>query len=280
MLVFLLVITVSGILGVHEFRRAVRENPHVSITNIHKQLPYVIPVSLAAIVLVIILIVSEMYAPLAWRLPIWFELYHHLIVWGTIFGLIAFLFALGIVASFHSGHRRKLALLFSGIFLVSALLYMNLRIYSSIASSLKSRVDSEGAVLQTSGASCTAATGANIARHYGIQMSEGEMAELLGTTMLGTSVAQIIRGMKKLGISCRKVHVRDRDPQVLRPPAILFVHHPAGGPESHAVAFWGISERGYRVCDPMFGELTLTRERIRKMWSGRALECSLASRQN
>lgn len=280
MLIFLLVIIISGVLGAHEFRRVARESPDVGIADIHKRLPYVIPASLIAVGLVILLIASEMYAPLAWRLPLWFGLYHRFIVCGIIFCLVAFLFTLGIAASFHSSHRRRWVLLFSGVFLVGALLHMNLRIYSSIAPFLRSRIDSEGSVLQTSGASCSAATGANIARHYGIRMSEREMAELFRTSMLGTSVAQIIHGMKKLGISCRKVEIRDGNPRALRAPAILFVDHPASGSESHVIAFWGITERGNKVCDPVFGELTLTREMIRRMWSGRALECSLASGQD
>lgn len=278
MSVFLLVIVIAGVLGAHEFRRAVRRNPDIGITDIHKNLRYVIPASLVAVGLVIILIASEMYAPLAWRLPIWFEFHHHLIVWGIIFGLVVFLFVLGVAASFHSSHQRRWTLLISGLFLVGALLHMNLRIYSSIAPSLKSRVDSRGTVLQTTGISCAAATGANMARHYGIQISEREMAELLRTNMLGTSVAQIIHGMKRLGISCRKVEVRDRDPLALRPPAMLFVDHPAVGSESHVVVFWGVTKEGYRVCDPAYGELILTQERIRAMWPGRALECRLRLR--
>ena len=66
MLIFLLVIIISGVLGAHEFRRVARESPDVGIADIHKRLPYVIPASLIAVGLVILLIASEMYAPLAW----------------------------------------------------------------------------------------------------------------------------------------------------------------------------------------------------------------------
>jgi ABC-type bacteriocin/lantibiotic exporter with double-glycine peptidase domain len=59
-------------------------------------------------------------------------------------------------------------------------------------------------VPQTSGQSCGAAAGANVARWFGLRRSERDMASLFGTSV-GTSAAQVIYGLRELGIEGQQV---------------------------------------------------------------------------
>ena len=99
------------------------------------------------------------------------------------------------------------------------------------------------------------------------------MAERLGTTVLGTSPAEVIEGLAELGIACRRFEREDADPTALAAPAMLFVDHSATGPESHAVAFLGMDGRRALVVDPLGGLYKVTPERLSARWHGHALEC-------
>jgi hypothetical protein len=99
------------------------------------------------------------------------------------------------------------------------------------------------------------------------------MAILMSTTELGTSVGQIVVGMRKLGIHGRKVVVGAAAD--LTPPAMLFVDHEATGPESHAVALMSNSEGVLHVVDPLVGSLRIAPSVLKKTWTGRAIEFRL-----
>ena len=99
------------------------------------------------------------------------------------------------------------------------------------------------------------------------------MARLMGTSMLGSSAAQIVIGMEAAGLSARKVQVADSDHEGLSPPAMLFVDNPFTGPESHAVALLEIEEGRALIWDPLTGAMMdLSKEESRRFWRGRAIE--------
>lgn len=105
------------------------------------------------------------------------------------------------------------------------------------------------------------------------------MAELLGTNVMGTSPAQIIRGMAKLGIRLRKADIQGRDPCALRCPAMLFVDHPSTGSESHLMVLFGVRDHVCDLSDPLVGKLRIPEKKLRSMWRGKALEVDSVDRE-
>lgn len=119
--------------------------------------------------------------------------------------------------------------------------------------------------------SCGAASAANVARALGQSRTEPEMASLKGTTQAGSSAAQLASGLLAVGISCVPVEAITR--REVGAPALLFVDHPQGGPESHAVA---VIEREGRleVRDPLYGRSGPMDDELSAIWRGRALRCA------
>jgi hypothetical protein len=78
--------------------------------------------------------------------------------------------------------------------------------------------------------------------------------------------------MKKLGFNCQKIYTKESDLNVVNLPALLFVDHPATGPESHAVGYMGNVGVKAEIWDPLSGKVLMGAEELRKIWHGRAIE--------
>jgi ABC-type bacteriocin/lantibiotic exporter with double-glycine peptidase domain len=141
-----------------------------------------------------------------------------------------------------------------------------------VAPELVERV-SDGIVMQMSGASRAAASAANLVRAYGIERTEREIAELLGTTKFGTSPAQVMEGLGKLAFSCAKAVHADLDPRRVRVPAVLLLPPGAGSNAGHAVLLAGLDGDDVLVLDPLAGRQRLTRVELGRRWKGHAVEC-------
>lgn len=208
---------------------------------------------------------------LAWKVPHFVEL-HLLAFSGSAFfvpaGLL-FGFAIGLAFASAAEHRWRLAALVAGTFGSVGVAWAI--VTRPIADDLGHSLDPAGFVLQTSGTSCAAASAANVARRLGLAVTERAMAERVGTTALGTTSAAVVEGLWELGVTCRRIERVDTDPRMVVPPAILFVDHPATGPESHAVAFLGMDRGRALVVDPLDGLSRTPPERLR--WHGHGLEC-------
>lgn len=170
------------------------------------------------------------------------------------------------------GERKKVALV--TVLLTIALVIVNFYYPRPIADALEDDISPDGAILQSSDASCAAAAGANIARALGIFASERDVARSMGTTRLwGTNVIQMIIGMQKLGIACESVVTTTENSGELRLPALLLVDHPALGTESHAVAAMRRNGESFEVIDPLLGRETWSRRKLGEVWHGLAVSC-------
>ncbi|MBN1769833.1 MAG: hypothetical protein JXB32_01125 [Deltaproteobacteria bacterium] len=217
--------------------------------------------------------VLQLVPGLAWKVPHFVEL-HLLAFCGAAFlgpaGLL-FGFAIGLAFASAAEHRWCLAALVAGLFGCVGVAWVV--VTRPIADDLGHSVDPDGFILQTSGTSCAAASAANVARQLGLAVTEREMAERVGTTVLGTTSAAVVEGLSELGVTCRRIERFDTDPRMVVPPAILVVDHPATGPESHAVAFLGMDRGRALVVDPLDGLSRTPSERLGLRWHGHGLEC-------
>lgn len=275
-LLIVVIIAVSAGAGISESRRIRRRYDDLSLNNALSRARYlyiIIPAGLALLLSNIsVIIIRKIRPSLFWAMPVWLEYHLSPLLWGSILFLFSFTFALTTAVAFSTSHRERSKILLSSIIFIVTILLVQWNYTRPVASKLKSEVSADGMVSQTSPVSCAAASGATIARLLGVRKSEKEMAELYGTSMLGTSPAQVIVGMKKIGIVSRKVESLELEPGRVSPPAMFFVDNPLIGQESHAVAYLGQEDGKFRIWDPLMGVLNLGVEGVEAIWRGRGIE--------
>jgi hypothetical protein len=262
-----------GAAGAADAGRVARKWPDLGLEKVLGKARYLYALLALLLVLFGAHLVLDQRHDLYWLLPLWLELYYTAIVWGTIIALFSFLFGFAITVAFRSRHRERVKLAVAACLLIGAVQFAQWRYSRPLAPELGNTVTPEGIVMQSSGVSCAAASGANIARALGLEKSERDMATLFGTTASGTSAAQVVRGFESLGVECEKRQVEPAEVARLRVPAMLFVDHPSAGPESHAVAAFE-REGEIRVYDPLTGS-PIGAEVLARSWHGRAVECRL-----
>jgi len=269
----ILLILIVFLFGFLEYKRLSAKDPTLDLTTVLKKAPYLyvlIPLSL------ILLVVANLNRPaLIWNLPLWIQYHYTALTWGGILAIFAFVFSLASAVAIRTRHRERWKIVIAGILLIFVIEVIQWNYTRPIAPRLKNIVASSGTVMQTSNASCAAASAASIARTFGLQKTEKEMAELFGTTVAGTSGAQVIYGMRKIGIASKKVEVLDSDSERLKSPAMIFIDNQFTGPESHAVAYMGVNQDKAEILDPLEGMRFLTKNQLAKIWHGRGIEFRL-----
>jgi len=259
-------------LGFIKFMRIVRRNPAANLDNIHRHLPFLLPVVAVGGTVAIVLIIGGYFHGVRWHMPMWLQLIHTRLVWLIVLPMLAFLVSMTTAAAFRERHRERWKLLPACVLLFCTIFYLQWRDLRPIAHLLSSYAVRGEIVLQTSSSSCAAAAAANIVQQFGMLKSERDMAELFGTTASGTSAARVIRGMRKLGILATDVYRKDCDPFNVTVPAMLFVDHPATGPNSHAVAMMDNTDGLVTIWDPLGGPTRMRPETLLRVWHGFALE--------
>ncbi|MBI2423442.1 MAG: hypothetical protein HYV27_11495 [Candidatus Hydrogenedentes bacterium] len=208
----------------------------------------------------------------SWYLPVPVEYYLLPGIWAAKIGFTAFALAAMAAIAWRTRHKQRIPIL---LFALCAVLIVEGLQRRASQPGLDKLVDRErdGLILQSTGDTCAAATCANIARHLGLPATESEMVALLHTTWLGTSPAQIVYGMRHLGLEARKRSIASRDPAELIPPAVLLVD--VGDlPFAHAVAYVGRQGERYEIWDPSSGRQLRTLGEIQGHWRGAAIEIS------
>lgn len=259
-----------GIAGVWDARRVRRNHPQAELEAALRHAPYLYGLVVLLAFMFAAHALLEMRPDIAWDLPESLQLYYTAIVWGTILATFAFLFAFALSLAFATAHRERAKLAFAALLLILAVHVAQWQFTRPIAGQLTDRISPDGIILQSSDMSCAAASGANIANELGFDTTEKAMARRFGTTAMGTSAAQVIHGFADIGITCTRTEIDECALDDLDAPAMLFVDHPAIGPESHAV-FLRQRDGRREVWDPLGGRISL--KSLCSRWRGRALEC-------
>ena len=252
-----------------------RVKPSATMKTLHRDVP-LIPLVLALWLVssIVMFYFGVTISPVISRMPGWIVAYIMPLAWLMLYGLFAFAFTFAAVFTLLEGDRQWRPLAISAVLLLLAIQLVQWNVCKPVSGRLYDDITRDGVVLQTSGVSCMAATGANIARDLGIDATEPLMAERMGTSIIGTSVSQFIRGMGTVGIECTPVFIGDLDPSRLSPPAELRVLH-KGDP--HAVMFAGMINGTVEVLDPIKVRVYYSPDELGRIWTGGALECRLGS---
>jgi Peptidase C39 family len=268
----IVVAVIAAGLGFWYGRRLLARGMRFDATANAKQFPLIAGLGLVFVFGNTIVLWVLQHPAFSWYLPLPVDYYCVPIGWAADAALAAFLFMA--VATLAGSRRRVTAvvLVAAGLVVVASgehILRHNP--YFTPVELGPPNITADGVILQTTASTCGAASCANIARHYGIESSEREMVELLGTTEHGTTDAQMVYGMRSLGFQCVKRRVPDADFAQLRGPAILLV--PFGtDPLGHAVAYMGTDGDKAEIWNPQGGKRLVTREQLRGTWQGHAIE--------
>jgi len=264
-------VLVFAVAGYYHGRSVASAGCEISVDTVHRHLgkPLVGCVGCAGL-LVLVLLAGMSDVDRIWRAPLWLEFATPQLIWLLILGPLAYLGAVCATVARRSADARYAKLPHAMGVLLLAFIGLHWSTHRSIANNLGRVVLEDGMVLQSSGVSCVPASAANIAAQFGIERTEREMAELLGTTVQGTSVAQTVYGMRKLSVHCRKAEFDEA--AAIPVPAMLFVDHPSAGEESHAVAMTRRPENGrIEILDPLGGRRVFTEADFTAIWHGKAL---------
>ena len=275
----ILIILIFIIVGLLEHRRLLAKDPNLGLETIHKKAPYLFVLLAIILFLFSANLILKCRQSLIWSFPLWLQFYYSTLTWGGILAIFSFIFGLASSSAFQTRHKEKWKIVVSGVLFIAAVQVAQWYYTRPVAPHLEKGVATNGVILQTSGSSCAAASAANILRFFRIEKTEKEMAELFGTTLLtGTSLAQVVFGMQKIGFSCNKAYVSDSNPESLKPPAMIFVDHPVTGPESHAMAYVEYKNGKAEILDPLSGRKFMTKEQLKKVWHGRGVEFNRISK--
>lgn len=261
-------IFISALLGMIEARRLQRHDlASLDVTVITKHAPYLpllLPVGLLALSGDIVL----NYMPqIQCRLPLWLLIVYVPLTRGCVLLLLAFIATLCGLLVARQGHRYRGAIII-GAMLALAPMPVLQWLYTRPIAVGAPRHSNDGLILQSTGSTCVPASAANVARLFGIDKTEREMVQVLGTTESGTTVAQLVCGMRQLGFECTLNN--SGVTADLHPPAILFVEL---GSLPHAVAYVGQRDGKSEIWDPVRGKRLMTEAQLQHMWiHGSAVE--------
>jgi hypothetical protein len=133
----------------------------------------------------------------------------------------------------------------------------------------------DGMILQSSAVTCAPASCANIVGRLGIKKTEAEMAHAMNTMWSGTSPAQVVYGLRSLGLDARKKNAFDLNLRAVTPPAVLLVKY-GDEVDAHAVAYMGATEAGtFEIWNPAGGKTNWDDAVVKERWDGHAIEVAL-----
>lgn len=207
---------------------------------------------------------------LLWNLPEWVELYHQEFFQGLFLLEITFLAATISGVAFRRSVRRVwVTVLFSAVVVAAYLGYVWFE-GRSIADALEETV-ADRVILQSSGSSCVAASMANVLTELGRPSTEPEMALLLKTSRSGTVAPRVLVAARRLGFAAERFDRARTGWTGVPVPSVIFVDHPAVGPDGHAVSLMRIEGDVIEVWDPLVGRLEFSREELGRIWRGRGI---------
>lgn len=269
-------IILGAIVGILEYFRLRSKHEDLHLDNIHKRsgiLRFIVILGVLGLVAWLLPFISP---GIAWQMPLWLNLYMTEITYGMIGIVFGVFFGLALTAASKEDRRKAISV---GVFIaivlgvIFALQWRNQRLEYLAVPELHDTPWQGEMIMQTTDESCAPAAGANIAGILGVSVSEKEMAKHMGTTTSGTSWAQVIVGMRKIGIEGEKFEMDPAALDQIPLPSMLFVYHQAAGPETHTIAAVArdSTEQTIEIWDPLVGKVNFNREQLTDIWNGRGI---------
>lgn len=268
----LFILTLSIVAGLLEGSRLLRSTPDLTLQMLLTHAPYLYTI-VPGLMLALIAGQAILTQPdVAWQLPIWLAYGQSALAWSGLQMLFTFACSVVVTVAFRTAYVARWGLVAGGVVVWGLLQGMQWQATRPVAPLLSHVTAPDGVIVQSRRETCAAVVAANILRTWGTWATERDMAAHFGTARgRGTSVAQVIVGMRRLGIDVHRVTRPGRTTARLPTPAMLLVEHPDAGREAHAVAYMGIARGKAELWDPLVGKRFLSPQALGQIWRGRAL---------
>lgn len=214
--------------------------------------------------MVLILNVPQMEIfPLEWR-------FHGMqITWSLMHMILAGICGMALTISWHTARPQVITIAMLGVVGIATFSGFESFLLSPIHAQLLDNLQPNGVFKQTSNSSCAPAAMATLLRQWEIPATESSIAELAGTSRMGTSMPQLIIAAQELNMDGLELRPTwDLMQQINRPGILAVWLIDEGGKKlPHAVALLGLNETVATIADPADGEIfELEREHFFKIW--------------
>ncbi|MCC3590136.1 cysteine peptidase family C39 domain-containing protein [Microcoleus sp. PH2017_28_MFU_U_A] len=189
-------------------------------------------------------------------LPIEWRFHGMRVTWTLLRVMLMGVCGIGFTVSWLTARSQVIAVILIGLLglggFTSAESYFLEPIYADLIDNLQPN----GVFRQTSSSSCAPAALATVLRRWGIEATESSVARLAGTSLLGTSMPQLIVAARALGVSAVELRPTWEQIQQINRPGVLSVWL-FDGPRKlpHAVALLGMNDSVAAIGDPARGRI-------------------------
>lgn len=227
-------------------------------------------VSLAFLGLYVTMLLLVLYVPQWHWLPLEWRVHGMQVTWTAMRVILLGVCGVGFVVSWHTSRTQVCAVLLVGLLGVSGFTTAESYLLAPIYPSLIDNLRVNGVFKQTSASSCAPAAMATVLHRWGVDAPESKVAELAGTSRLGTSMPQLVVAARELGLDAIELTGTTWETvQRINRPGVLasWLLNGSGRRSPHAIALLGLSPDTATIADPAWGKIyQVDREQFHKVW--------------
>ena len=227
-------------------------------------------VSVAFLGIYIAMMFIVLYAPQWHWLPVEWRVQGMHVAWTAMRVMLLGICGVGMVVCWYTLRRQVVLVVLIGLLGMSSFTTAEHYLLAPIHGSLVDNLMPNGVYRQTSSSSCAAAAMATVLRAWGKDVPESRVAELAGTSRLGTSMPQLILAARSLGMDGLEVkRATWEQMQQINRPGILasWLIDGRGRRSPHAIALLGMDDDTALIADPALGKLfALSPQQLQWVW--------------
>lgn len=213
-------------------------------------------VSLACLGIYVGLMVLALHVPQFQGLPLQVRVYGMEVTWTLMRVILLGFCGLAFIVSWKTARLQVLAVILLGVLGIGSFNAAEAYFLAPIHGELIDNIKPNGVYQQTSSSSCAPAALATILHQWNVNAPESLVAELAGTSRLGTSMPQLITAAKALGMDgIELAPTWEQMQQINRPGVLATWLIDERGRNAHATALVGMSDSHAAIADPAFGEV-------------------------
>jgi predicted double-glycine peptidase len=212
--------------------------------------------SMAFLGLYIGVLLLALYVPQLQGLPLEWRVSGMRVTWTLIRVILLGFCGLAVTVSWRTARLQVVAVVLLGLLGIGGFTATEAHFLAPIYASLDDNLQSNGVFQQTSDSSCAPAALATILRLWGLEATESNVAQLAGTSLLGTSMPQLIVAAQGFGMEGIELSPTWAQMQRINRPGVLATWlYSDHGKAPHAIALLGIDNTSVIIGDPAYGKI-------------------------
>jgi predicted double-glycine peptidase len=212
-------------------------------------------VSLLFLGLYIGLLLVALYVPQWQMFPLEWRIYGMRITWTIIRVILLGFCGVTFAVSWKTARLQVIAIALLGILGIGGFSATEFFFLAPIHADLRNNLRPNGIYEQTSTSSCAPSALATILHRWGLKETESSIARLAGTSILGTSMPQLVAALEAIDMAAIELRPTWKQMQQINRPGVLATWlYSENRRDSHAVALMGLSDTTALIADPAFGK--------------------------